>query len=171
MPWPWKKKEEGSIEKTYPLFLLKEDATIEEIKRKDWDIYFMEIAERVAERGTCDRKQVGCVLVKDKRILATGYNGSITGASHCDDVGHMMEEGHCVRTVHSEINALAQCAKYGTSCNEAIAYINTCPCWDCFKAMINAGIKAIFYRDPYKPRLKEKVFETAEALNIPLIQI
>ncbi len=82
-----------------------------------------------------------------------------------------MENGHCVRTVHAEINALAQCAKHGTSCNRATAYINTCPCWDCFKAIINAGIKAIYYRDPYNPYMKEKVFEVARELEIPLIKL
>ena len=172
MPWPFKKKEEEPpIDESYPLFILKEGGVIEEIKRKDWDTYFMEIAEQVATRGTCNRKQVGCILVRDKRILATGYNGSITGTSHCDDVGHLMENDHCVRTVHAEINALAQCSKYGIACDGATAYINTCPCWGCFKALINAGVKAIYYRDPYKPENIEHVWDTAESLGIPIIQI
>lgn len=182
MSWPWKKKEvsasgidespiDAAINQGYPLFRLCEDGKIEEISRVDWDSYFMMIAEQVASRGTCNRKQVGCILVKDKRILATGYNGSISGTEHCDDVGHLMEDGHCVRTVHAEINALAQCSKYGIACDESIAYINTCPCWSCFKALVNAGVKEIFYRDPYKPELKELVFKYAEELGIPLKQI
>ena len=180
MSWPWKRNAPSGVEESpidqailegYPMFLRKDDGTLVEVNRVDWDNYFMMIAEQVATRGTCDRKQVGCILVRDKRILATGYNGSISGTPHCDDVGHMMEEGHCVRTVHAEINALAQCAKYGTACDGATAYINTCPCWSCFKALINAGVKAIYYRDPYKPQNVDKVFETAKDLDIPLIQI
>jgi len=178
MHWPWKEKkarEEKNLElpvnQWYPLFILNDDGTTTEVSRIDWDNYFMMISEQVATRGTCDRKQVGCVLVRDKRILATGYNGSITGSAHCDDAGHLMEDGHCVRTVHSEVNALAQCAKYGIACDGATVYINTCPCWGCFKALVNAGIKEIFYRDPYKPQLKELVFKYAKELGIPLKQI
>ena len=131
----------------------------------------MDIAKQVATRGTCDRKQVGCILVKDKRIIATGYNGSMSGADHCDDVGHLMEDGHCVRTVHAEINALAQCAKYGVSCDGATAYCNTYPCWNCFKALVNAGIKSIYYSDSYPAQYKDKVLHFSKELGIPVVKI
>jgi dCMP deaminase len=88
-------------------------------KRPSVHKYFMDIAEKVSERGTCDRKKVGCILVQGNRVIATGYNGSMSKAEHCDDVGHLMVEGHCIRTVHAEINAIAQCAKYGTPSNGA----------------------------------------------------
>ena len=78
---------------------------MKKMDRPTWDKYFMEIAKQVATRSTCERKQVGAVIVRDKNILSTGYNGSIRGLSHCDEVGHLMENGHCVRTIHAEINA------------------------------------------------------------------
>lgn len=79
--------------------------------RADWHTYFMNIARQVATRSTCDRKQVGAVIVRDRTILSTGYNGSIRGLAHCDEAGHLMENGHCVRTVHAESNAVAQSAR------------------------------------------------------------
>ena len=81
--------------------------------RKNWDQYFLDIAATVATRSTCDRCHVGCVLVRDKTILSTGYNGSICGLSHCDEVGHLMENNHCIRTVHAEANAIVQAARNG----------------------------------------------------------
>ena len=83
--------------------------------RLPWDEYFMQIAVQVSTRSTCDRKHVGAVIVRDKTILSTGYNGSVRGMPHCDDVGHMMEDGHCVATVHAEANAIIQAAKNGTA--------------------------------------------------------
>lgn len=139
--------------------------------RKPWHNYFMDTAETIASMTTCDRKKVGCVIVKDKRILATGFNGSISNAEHCDDVGHMIEDNHCVRTVHAEVNAIAQCAKYGINCNEASIYINTLPCWNCFKTLINSGIIAIYFRDEYDSYLKNNVFTFCKRLNIELRKI
>ena len=81
--------------------------------RASWGEYFMDIAVVVAARSTCSRKNVGAVIVRDKTILSTGYNGSVRGLSHCDEAGHMMEDGHCVRTIHAEINAIIQAAKNG----------------------------------------------------------
>src|SRR6478752_7299854 len=91
--------------------------------RGSWDVYFMRIARDVATRATCDRKLVGAVIVRDKNILATGYNGSIRGLGHCDDEGHMMEEGHCVRTIHAEANAVIQAAKNGIRIEAATIYV------------------------------------------------
>ena len=81
--------------------------------RADWDSYFMEIAKVVSSRSTCDRKHVGALLVRDRIILSTGYNGSIRGMPHCDDVGHVLENGHCVATIHAETNAILQAARNG----------------------------------------------------------
>ena len=92
-------------------------------RRANWSEYFMAIAKQVSTRSTCDRKHVGAVIVRDKVILSTGYNGSLRGAPHCDDVGHDMENGHCVRTMHAEANAVAQAAKNGVNINN---YGNLC---------------------------------------------
>lgn len=136
-------------------------------QRNDWHDYFMNIAKMVATRSTCDRKHVGTVLVKDRTILSTGYNGSGRGLDHCDDVGHLMEDGHCVRTVHSESNAVALAAKNGVSVEGSVAYVTAFPCWNCFKLLVNSGIKEIFYADAYRPQLKTK--EAADKLGISLI--
>jgi len=177
MHWPWKKEEievsaiEIATGDIYPLYLRTGEGEMKKVNRVDWDTYFMTIAEQVATRGTCNRKRVGCVLVKDKRIIATGYNGSISSAEHCDDVGHLMENNHCVRTIHAEVNAIAQCAKYGVSCEGATCYCNTLPCWNCFKSLVNAGVAKIFFRDSYDAELKNKVFEFSEELDIPVVRL
>src|SRR6185312_9890322 len=100
--------------------------------RASWDEYFMQIARDVATRATCDRKHVGAVIVRDKCILATGYNGSIRGLPHCDEDGHLMEDGHCVRTIHAEANAIIQAARNGVRIEGATVYVTASPCWGCF---------------------------------------
>ena len=114
--------------------------------RVDWHTYFMNIARQAATRSTCDRKQVGAVIVRDKTILSTGYNGSIRGMPHCDDVGHLMESGHCVATVHAEANAIIQAAKNGVRIDGAELYTTASPCWNCFKLLANAGIRKCLLR-------------------------
>lgn len=124
--------------------------------RPDWDEYFMSIALQASKRATCDRKHVGAVIVKDKTILSAGYNGSIRGFPHCDDIGHMIEEGHCVATVHAEANALVQAAKNGVKIEGATLYTTASPCWWCFKMIANVGIKRIVYGELYRDeRIKE----------------
>src|SRR5690349_23160183 len=103
--------------------------------RSSWDQYFMDIAAQVATRATCERKFVGAVIVRDRTILSTGYNGSIRGMPHCTDVGHMMVEGHCVATIHAEMNAIIQAAKNGVAIDDAAIYVTASPCWSCFKAV------------------------------------
>ena len=98
-------------------------------RRASWDEYFMNIARMVATRATCDRKHVGAVLVRDRTLLSTGYNGSIRGLGHCSEEGHMMEDGHCVRTVHAEANAIIQAAKNGVAIDGATIYTTASPCW------------------------------------------
>lgn len=124
--------------------------------RVDWHTYFMNIAEQVATRSTCDRKHIGAVIVRDKTILSTGYNGSIRGAPHCDDAGHDMENGHCIRTVHAEANAVAQAAKHGIGIDRAEIYVTASPCLTCFKLLANSGITVIYYKEFYRDnRIKE----------------
>ncbi|NLL11807.1 MAG: dCMP deaminase family protein [Fibrobacter sp.] len=137
-------------------------------KRASWDEYFMKIAIQAATRSTCDRKHVGAVIVKDKTILSTGYNGSIRGLPHCDDIGHIMENGHCIATVHAEANAIIQAAKNGTAIDGADIYVTASPCWNCFKLIANSGIKRICYLEFYRD---ERILATAEQANIVLEQI
>jgi dCMP deaminase len=136
--------------------------------RSSWDEYFMEIARQVASRATCDRKHVGAVLVRDRIILSTGYNGSIRGMPHCDEVGHLMENGHCVATVHAEANAVLQAARTGVRIEGSALYTTASPCWPCFKLVANAGIVRIvygeFYRDP-------RIFDVAARLEIELVSL
>lgn len=118
--------------------------------RKSWNQYFMEITEMVASRSTCDRAFVGCVIVnEDHRIVSTGYNGSVAGNPHCDDVGHTIRDNHCIATIHAEMNALLYCAKEGISVKNCNAYVTHFPCLNCTKALIQAGIKKIYYKYEY----------------------
>lgn len=119
--------------------------------RTDWNTYFMKIAVAVAERATCDRASVGCVIVKDKRILSTGYNGAVAGAQHCNEVGHLMIDGHCGRVIHAESNAIISAAKHGVAIDGATAYCTLEPCLNCTKAFINAGIRQVYFNKYYKP--------------------
>lgn len=119
--------------------------------RKSWKEYFMEITNLVASRSTCDRAFVGCLLVNDEnRIVSTGYNGSVRKNPHCDDIGHKMRDGHCIATIHAEINALLYCAKEGISVNNCSAYVTHFPCLNCTKALIQAGIKKIYFQNDYR---------------------
>ncbi|NLX60933.1 MAG: CMP deaminase [Tissierellia bacterium] len=119
--------------------------------RKSWNEYFMEIAEIVASRSTCNRAEVGCLIVNDdNRIVSTGYNGSISGNPHCNDVGHVMRDGHCIATIHAEINALIYCAREGIAVKGCKVYVTHFPCLNCTKALIQAGIKKIYYRNDYR---------------------
>ena len=112
----------------------------------------MKIAYDVATRATCDRKHIGAVIVINKAILSTGYNGAPCGLPHCDDVGHEIVDGHCIRTVHAEANAIAQAARNGVAINGADIYTTASPCYDCFKLIINAGIKRVVYGEFYSSR-------------------
>jgi len=136
--------------------------------RAKWEEYFMNIAKEVASRSTCDRKHVGSVIVKDKTILSTGYNGSIRGMPHCDETGHMMENDHCVATIHAEANAVLQAAKNGVMIHGAEVYITASPCWPCFKMLANTGIKQIYYGEFYRD---ERIFDVAKKIGIELTHI
>lgn len=138
------------------------------MSRVSWDEYFMNIAREVATRSTCARKHVGAVIVRDKTILSTGYNGSVRGLPHCDEVGHMMVDGHCVRTLHAECNAIIQAAKHGSGIDASTIYVTASPCWSCFKMIANAGITRIVYGEFYRD---ERIFETSQALRIELVEL
>ena len=127
--------------------------------RPSWDDYFLELADAASKRATCNRGRSGCVIVRDKQVLATGYVGSPIGLPHCDDVGHLMkkviqENGetseHCVRTVHAEQNAICQAAKRGISIEGATVYQRMTPCRTCAMLWINCGIKKIVCERKYK---------------------
>ncbi len=120
--------------------------------RLTWDDYFFEIADSVSKRATCDRGKSGCVIVKDRQILVTGFVGSPAGFAHCDDVGHQMkrlthEDGkiteHCMRTIHAEQNAICQAAKQGISIEDATIFTRMTPCRTCAMLIINCGIKRV----------------------------
>lgn len=127
--------------------------------RPAWDEYFLKMAMLVSERATCPRMHCGCVLVRDKRILATGYNGAPAGQPHCYDEGCLIVENHCVRTIHAEMNALLQCSLYGISSKGASAYVTNMPCTNCAKALIGAGIKEVVIFSDYHDTLAEQFFD------------
>lgn len=133
--------------------------------RQSWDEYFLGIARVVATRATCDRKHVGAVIVRDRYIVATGYNGSAKGAPHCDDAGHDMQGGSCVRTVHAEINAISQAARHGARLEGCTIYVTCTPCSKCLKVLANAGIVRIVYAETYR---NEAASEEAAQLGIVL---
>lgn len=136
------------------------------MSRKSWNEYFMEITNLVASRSTCDRAFVGCLIVNDdNRIVSSGYNGSISSMPHCDEIGHTMRDGHCIATIHAEINALIYCAKEGISVKNCTAYVTHFPCLNCTKALIQAGIKKIYYQNDY--RVDAYAIELLNSNNIP----
>lgn len=145
-------------------------------KRPSWDEYFMQMAQVVASRSTCLRRQVGAVIVKDKQILSTGYNGSPTGLSHCAEKGCLREKlgipsgerTEICRAVHAEQNALVQAAKHGVAIEGADIYTTVQPCVLCTKLLINAGIKRVFYQIPYPDKL---ALEMAAEAELELIKL
>ena len=136
--------------------------------RVSWKDYFMNIAREVATRSTCVRKHVGTVIVREKTILSTGYNGSIKGLPHCDEVGCEMIDGHCVRTTHAEANAIVQAAKNGIQINQSEIYVTASPCYDCFKLIANAGINVIYYDEFYRDK---RIIEKSKEIGIQLASL
>ncbi|WP_077308547.1 ComE operon protein 2 [Terribacillus halophilus] len=120
------------------------------MERIAWNQYFMAQSHLLALRSTCQRLMVGATIVRDKRMIAGGYNGSVSGSKHCIDEGCYVIDGHCVRTVHAEMNALLQCAKFGVPTEGAEIYVTHFPCLQCCKALIQAGIKTVYYASDYK---------------------
>jgi dCMP deaminase len=137
-------------------------------QRVDWHTYFMNIAHQAATRSTCPRKHVGAVIVRDKTILSTGYNGSLPGLPHCEEVGCMMEDGHCVATVHAEANAILQAAKNGVMIAGGELYTTASPCWNCFKLIATAGVKRIYYGEFYRDK---RSLEIARDAGVELVSL
>lgn len=117
--------------------------------RPDWEYYWLDMAHVVSKRGTCLRKEVGAVVVKDNRLLVSGYNGSLPGEEHCIDVGCEMEDNHCVRTVHAEVNAIADAARRGIAVEGATMYTTITPCRNCRKVATSAGIVDFKWAEDY----------------------
>ena len=134
--------------------------------RLTWDQYFMTITQQVAERSTCNRAKVGAVIVRDRNILATGYNGAPVGMPHCTEAGCLIYESktpygeveqNCFRTIHAEINAIAQAAKNGSNIKDSSIYVTHTPCIHCIKVLVNTGIKTVYYESPYKLATLEEI--------------
>ncbi|GAB3050670.1 ComE operon protein 2 [Virgibacillus ainsalahensis] len=119
------------------------------MERISWDQYFMAQSHLLALRSTCTRLMVGATIVREKRIIAGGYNGSVSGSVHCIDDGCYVIDGHCVRTVHAEANALLQCAKFGVPTENADIYVTHFPCLQCCKQLIQSGINTVYYAEDY----------------------
>lgn len=148
-----------------------------ESKRPSWDEYFLTITREVAERSTCLRAKVGAVIVRDRSILATGYNGAPAGLPHCTEVGCLIYESrnpdgeieqNCFRTIHAEINAITQAARNGAAIRDADIYVTHTPCIHCMKVLINTGIRNVFFGEPYKLHTVQQLLQGA---HINLIQV
>jgi dCMP deaminase len=122
------------------------------------DRYFMGIALLTKERATCPRLQVGAILVKENRIIMSGYNGVPSGMNHCADVGCSIHDNHCIAALHAEANVLIQCSKTGTSTDGSILYVTHRPCVHCLKLIISAGVKEIVYNEDYQDKRITKEF-------------
>jgi len=136
--------------------------------RDSWDTYFMRLAEEASRRSTCPRRHVVAVVVVERSVIVTGYNGSIRGLPHCEDVGCLMVDGHCERTVHAEANAVAQAARNGSRLLGSTLYVTAYPCWNCFRLVANAGVAKIVYRDEYKDRARDAVAIAMNASGIEM---
>ncbi len=147
------------------------------MERPSWDQYFMTITQQVAERSTCLRAKVGAVIVRDRSILATGYNGSPAGLPHCLEVGCLIYESrtpdgnleqNCYRTIHAEINAITQAAKNGSAIKDANIYVTHTPCIHCMKVLINTGIRTVYYDRPYK---LDTIDDLLKFARVKLVQV
>jgi dCMP deaminase len=139
-------------------------------KRPTWDEYFLKLAMLASERATCPRMHCGCVLVKDRFVLATGYNGSIPGHPHCEDVGCLIVDNHCIRTNHAEINALVQAARHGINVTGCTAYITNMSCTTCAKALIASGIvRVVVFSDYHDTQAVE--FYTKSGVEIIKLEV
>ncbi|QLL71959.1 ComE operon protein 2 [Ligilactobacillus salivarius] len=140
-------------------------------KRIPWNQYFMLQAVLLSLRSTCERLSVGAILVRDKRVIAGGYNGAVSGDDHCIDVGCYVVDGHCLRTIHAEMNVVLQCSKFGIPTDGAEIYVTDFPCLQCTKSLLQAGIKKIYYmrnyhNDDYAIRLLKRKKVAVEQVKV-----
>lgn len=138
-------------------------------KRLKWEQYFMLNAHLISMRSTCNRLKVGAVLVKNNRIISTGYNGGISGDEHCIDVGCYVENNHCLRCLHAEENAIIQCALEGVSTKGSEIYVTHFPCIHCMKKILQAGITKIYYHYDY--RNHEYCYHLLKISNVEAIKM
>jgi dCMP deaminase len=147
------------------------------MERPSWDEYFMTITRQVAERSTCTRAKVGAVIVRDRSILATGYNGAPAGMLHCLEVGCLIYESrtpdgeleqNCYRTIHAEINAITQAARNGVAIRDADIYVTHTPCIHCLKVLINTDVRNVYYEKAYK---LHTIADLLSRSNIKLVPI
>ncbi len=147
--------------------------------RPSWDEYFLKIVELVGTRGTCDRFRGGCVITRDKRIIATGYAGSPVGLPHCDEVGHEMHtvthadgttSRHCIRTAHAEQNAICEAARMGIALEGGTLYCQMTPCYVCAKMLINAGIKRVVCAKDYHAGVRTKEVLKEAGIEYSLVE-
>ncbi len=150
-----------------------------ESKRVSWDEYFIDLMQTISKRATCDRGKSGCVIVKDKQIICTGYVGSPPGLSHCDEVGHLMREvtdhegnksQHCVRTIHAEQNAICQAAKHGVSIKDATLYCKMEPCRVCAMLIISSGIKKVVAQKRYHKALESREMFDQAGIKLTVLE-
>lgn len=138
------------------------------MSRPSWDEFFLGLAEYVSQMGTCDRLRVGAVLVRDKHVLSMGFNGSPPGHPHCDEIGHLMIDGSCLRTRHAEFNAIAQAIKHQIDLKGATAYLTDSPCEDCARALIREGIRRVVFRRKYR---KEEPLELLRKAGVEVVHM
>lgn len=139
------------------------------MSRISWQQYFLAQAQVVSLRSTCTRLEVGAILVRNNRIIASGYNGSVDDSSHCIDEGCLVVNNHCVRTVHAEMNALIQCARFGVATEGTELYVTHFPCLQCAKHIVQAGIVKIYYETDY--RNDELAIQLFAEANIAVEQV
>ncbi|MFH0891221.1 MAG: cytidine/deoxycytidylate deaminase family protein [Candidatus Falkowbacteria bacterium] len=147
-------------------------------RRPSWDEYFLRIVEIVGSRGTCDRGRSGCVIVKNRRIISTGYVGSPVGLEHCDEIGHEMntvthndgsQSRHCIRTSHAEQNAICQAARFGIALDGSTLYCKMTPCYICAKMIINAGIIGVVCAQDYHASARSKEIFASAGIKFKLL--
>lgn len=130
----------------------------------------MDLAYRAATRSTCDRKHVGCVLVKEKRIISTGYNGAMSGRPHCDEVGHLLLNNSCVRTSHAEENAIVSAAKSGSTVEGSTCYVTASPCWKCFRMLAQSGVVEIIFDEFKANEMNDAIYKEMAAV-MPVMDV
>jgi len=143
----------------------------ESVLPNKWQKRFIDLARFWSKFMTCDRAQVGAVIIREKRVIASGYGGAPSGSDTCDEVGHAIFHGHCVRTVHAEMNAIAQAARYGPSVDGCDMYVTVMPCWNCAKMIAAVGIKRVYYLHEYHPEEWEFYEPLYEGLHTEFIRV